>query len=163
MSIPFTKGGKDTSDTPTTFSAVTSTISGNTSLDAFLGKGTKIVGNLTFTGPVEIDGHIEGEVNSQDKLTVGEAATVNAKINGAEILVKGTVNGDITASKKLTLKKPAKVRGNIITSNLSIEEGVIFEGKCTMGSTGAATSATSSDKKRSDYTSGAQTSAGAAA
>lgn len=107
--------------------------SGSDKVEAFLGKGSKVVGNLTFTGPVELDGYIEGEILSQDRLVIGEAAVINARISGAEVLVKGTVNGDISASKRLSLKRPARVVGNISTTNLSIEEGVVFEGKSSMG------------------------------
>ena len=99
---------------------------------AFLGQGSKVVGTLNFSGPVELDGFIEGELNAQDKLVVGESAVVNARINGSEILVKGTVNGDISASKRLILQRPAKVTGNISSLSLSIEEGVVFEGQCSM-------------------------------
>ncbi|WKZ57663.1 MAG: polymer-forming cytoskeletal protein [Bdellovibrionota bacterium] len=109
---------------------ITSTPSGQ--VEAFLGKGCKVVGNLSFTGPVELDGHIEGEITAKDRLTIGEAAIINAKISGAEIVVRGTVNGDIIASKKLSLRRPAKITGNISSTNLSIEEGVVFEGKCSM-------------------------------
>lgn len=101
-------------------------------VEAFLGEGCKVVGTLHFNGPVEIDGTVEGEIRSQDRLTIGESATINAKIQGSEVLVMGTVNGDITASKKLSLRKPAKVIGNITCSVLSIEEGVVLEGKCSM-------------------------------
>jgi cytoskeletal protein CcmA (bactofilin family) len=103
-----------------------------TKFDALLGAGSKVVGALTFNGPVQIDGEIEGELHAKDKLTIGESAVVKAKVIGGEILVKGTVQGDITA-KRLFLKKPAKVSGNITCEMLSIEEGVIFEGKSTMG------------------------------
>ena len=41
---------------------------------AFLGKGTRIVGKLTFEGSVRIEGQIEGEINAQDALTIGEAS-----------------------------------------------------------------------------------------
>jgi cytoskeletal protein CcmA (bactofilin family) len=101
-------------------------------VEAFLGKGSKAVGTLSFTGPAEIDGTIEGEIQSKDRLTIGESAVINAKITGAEIIVKGTVNGDIIAHKKLSLRKPARITGNITANNLSIEEGVVFEGKCSM-------------------------------
>lgn len=109
-------------------------VGGSDKMEAFLGKGSKVVGNLNFSGPVELDGYIEGEISAQDKLTIGESAVVNAKITGAEILVKGNVNGDIFANKRLSLKRPARVVGNITTTNLSIEEGVIFEGKASMSS-----------------------------
>ena len=108
--------------------------SSSKSVEAFLGQGSKVVGNLTFTGPVELDGYIEGQIESKAKLEIGQAAVVNAKINGAEIFIKGTVNGDIDASERLVLLKPAKVVGNIKSNNLSIEEGVVFEGTCSMKS-----------------------------
>lgn len=101
-------------------------------IDAFIGRGCKVVGSLIFTGPVELDGEIDGEIVAKDRLTIGESAIIKAKISGSEILVKGTVTGDIVASKALTLKKPAKIVGNISSAVLSIEEGVVFEGKCSM-------------------------------
>lgn len=100
--------------------------------DAFLGKGTKVVGALNFTGSAEIDCQVEGEINAKELLTIAEAAVINGKINGSEIVVRGTVNGDIIASKKLSLRRPARVIGNITSTNLSVEEGVVFEGKCAM-------------------------------
>ena len=101
-------------------------------VEAILGRGSKVVGTLTFVGPAELDGQIEGEVIAQDRLTIGESAVLQAKVTGAEIIVKGTVNGDIFATKRLALKRPAKVVGNITTATLSIEEGVVFEGKSSM-------------------------------
>lgn len=100
--------------------------------EAYLGRGTKVVGTLSFSGSTEIDCHVEGEINSKETLVISEGAVVNGKIFGGEITVRGTVNGDIVASKRLSLKRPAKIVGNISASNLSIEEGVVFEGKCAM-------------------------------
>lgn len=115
---------------------LTATSSGRA--DAFLGQGSKVTGTLSFTGPVELDGHVEGEINAKETLTIGKSATINARISGSEILVHGTVNGDIIASRRLALRKPARVTGNISAPSLSVEEGVIFEGKCAMSSSAAA-------------------------
>ena len=112
-----------------------STSPSGTKSSAFLGQGSKVVGTLNFSGPVELDGFVAGELNAQDKLVVGESAVVNARINGSEVLVKGTVNGDISASKRLVLQRPAKITGHISSAVLSIEEGVVFEGQCSMIST----------------------------
>lgn len=101
-------------------------------VEAFLGKGSKVNGVLSFSGPVEIEGEVEGELRAPEKLTIGESATIKAKVTGGEIIVKGVVHGDLHASKKLSLRKPAKVYGNIFCTTLSIEEGVVFEGKCDM-------------------------------
>lgn len=104
-------------------------------LDAFLGKGSKVVGTLTFSGPVELDGEIEGEIIAENKLVIGESAVINAKISGTEIIVKGKVSGDITASARLRLLSTAKVTGNVSSKLIAIEEGVHFEGRCSMGNT----------------------------
>ena len=113
---------------------------------AFLGKGTKIVGKLTFEGSVRIEGQIEGEITAQDTLTVGESAVVKAKITGTAVVVHGQVTGDINARNRLELRAPSKVVGNITSSSLVIHEGAVFEGQCSMG--GAADTAR---KKKPDF------------
>lgn len=44
----------------------------------------------------------------------------------------GVVIGNITAEAAVTLKAPARIVGDILSSVLSIEEGVFFDGKCQM-------------------------------
>lgn len=127
---------KDKKVDSSTAKSKTSAITSSGDTKAYLGRGSKVVGNLTFEGPVELGGEIEGEVHASDTLIVGESALIKAKLNGTSIIIKGTVTGDITASSKLSLEKPAKVTGNISCPNLCIEEGVIFEGHCAMSSSG---------------------------
>jgi cytoskeletal protein CcmA (bactofilin family) len=100
---------------------------------AFLGKGTKVTGKLSFEGPVRIEGQVEGEISAQDTLTIGESAVVNAQITGSAIVIHGRVTGDVTAKKRLEIRAPGKLYGNISAPSLVIHEGVIFEGHCTMG------------------------------
>lgn len=102
---------------------------------AFLGKGTRVSGKLTFEGPVRIEGYVEGEVNANDTLTVGEGADVRAQVTGTSIVIHGKVTGDVKASKRLEIRAPGKLLGNITTPVLVIHEGVIFEGQCSMGAT----------------------------
>jgi cytoskeletal protein CcmA (bactofilin family) len=100
---------------------------------AFLGKGSRIVGKLSFEGPARIEGTVEGEIVAQDTLTIGESAVVNAQITGSTVVIHGRVTGDVTARKKLEIRAPGRVVGNITTPSLVIHEGVVFEGQCTMG------------------------------
>jgi len=102
--------------------------------EVVLGKGCKVVGTLQLAGNTIIDGTVEGEIISQDRLTIGESANIKAKISGADIVIKGTVHGDIIASKRIILEKTAKVLGNIQAPSLGLEEGVVFEGKASTGS-----------------------------
>jgi cytoskeletal protein CcmA (bactofilin family) len=135
ITMSFNKKGTEENQSETTPTpTLIQTAGGASKLEAFLGKNTRIVGRLSFTGAVELDGFIEGEVETNERLIVGESANINAKVNGTEISIKGTVSGDITASKRLALHKTARVFGNITCSNISVEEGAIFEGSCTMPS-----------------------------
>lgn len=149
--MAFNRGGRDDKEAapnlvgpslsaPTTPSSP-ARLGGNGNSDALLGKGTKINGTLSFAGPVEIDAEIEGEIIAKDRLTIGEAANIRAKITGVDVIIRGQVTGDVVASKTLSLRRPAKVLGNISAPSLSIEEGVIFDGKCSMNhSTGSQSS-----------------------
>jgi cytoskeletal protein CcmA (bactofilin family) len=105
---------------------------------AFLGKGTRIAGKITFEGPARIEGTVEGEIAAQDTLTIGDGAVVNAQITGSTVIIHGRVTGDVTARKRLEIRAPARVMGNITSPSLVIHEGVVFEGQCTMGDVRAA-------------------------
>jgi cytoskeletal protein CcmA (bactofilin family) len=124
-----------------------STSSANRS-QAMVGSGSKITGSLQLSGQAELDCQVEGEIEAPDTLIIGESAQIKARIHGGDIIVRGTVQGDIIASKRITLKRPAKVAGNISAPNLIIEEGVLFEGKCSM----VASTSTSSGVTSTGYT-----------
>jgi cytoskeletal protein CcmA (bactofilin family) len=96
-------------------------------------KGSRVTGQLTFQGPARIDGSVEGEIQCQGTLTVGEGAEVRAKISGQVVIIRGKVEGNVAAKEKLELAAPARLFGNIDTPRLIITEGVVFDGDCSMG------------------------------
>jgi len=101
---------------------------------AFLGRGAKIVGTISFDGPAQIEGEVEGEITSTDTLTVGKTATLKASIKGATVIVHGQVTGNIEASSRLELVAPSRVDGDVITTTLVVQEGAVLNGRCQMGS-----------------------------
>lgn len=123
--------------------------SGGSNLNAFLGEGTSFKGTLTFEGTVRIDGRLEGEIFTKDTLVIGEGAQVSAAIHAGVVVISGTVHGNITAERKTDIHASGRLYGNISTPSLIIEEGVVFEGACTMGS-GAEQSAESASKAHAD-------------
>jgi cytoskeletal protein CcmA (bactofilin family) len=102
-------------------------------VNAYLGKGSRVTGKLSFEGTVRVDGQVEGEVTAQDTLIVGDSAVVNAQISGSCVIITGKVTGDITARERVEIRAPGKLFGNVTTPSLIIQEGVIFEGHCSMG------------------------------
>ncbi|MCK6554985.1 polymer-forming cytoskeletal protein [Candidatus Binatia bacterium] len=106
---------------------------GDDAAQAYLARGCRIEGRLSFEGSVRIDGIVEGEIDAQGTVTVGDTAAIRARIAAASIIVKGKVIGDLVASKRIELHAPGRLEGNITTPSLVVHEGVVFEGHCSMG------------------------------
>jgi len=100
----------------------------------FLGSQTEFTGKLSFSGVVHLDGTFDGEIISRGTLVVGSESVVRARIHASVLKISGEVHGDVLATEKIELYPPAKVYGNIRTPSLVVEEGVIFEGTCSMSS-----------------------------
>ena len=107
---------------------------------ASIGRGSKVTGKLNFEGTVRIEGTVEGELSAGDTLHIGERAVVNAQVSGTVIVIRGQVTGDVSARKRVEIRAPGKLRGNVTTPSLVIDDGVTFEGYCSMGGEKAAAS-----------------------
>jgi cytoskeletal protein CcmA (bactofilin family) len=101
-------------------------------INAFLGKDTEFEGKLTFNGAVRIDGRFKGEIFSQGTLIVGESAMIESAIHASHIIISGEIRGNIRADNRIEIHAPGRVFGNIQAPVVVIEEGVIFEGNCSM-------------------------------
>jgi len=88
----------------------------------------RIVGDLVSEGDVQVDGLIEGDVNARS-LTVSEGAAVKGQINAQKVLIRGEVHGEVTA-EVVELGRSARVTGDIVHADLTIESGAFLEGHC---------------------------------
>ncbi len=98
-----------------------------------LSSDVEIKGTVKFTNDLVVDGRIEGEIQSDGNLTVGENARLKAEIKTGTVVVYGKVHGNIIANEKVELKATAEVVGDIKAKILSIEPGAIFVGKSNVG------------------------------
>jgi len=94
-----------------------------------LASDVEIKGNLKFSGELTFDGKIDGEIQTDGVLNLGDSAVVNGNINAQNVVVRGKVNGNINAKEKIDIKTKAELFGDIRASKLSVEEGVTFVGK----------------------------------
>ena len=86
----------------------------------------KITGNMSSNGDIQIDGRIDGDVESKS-LTIGEGAEVNGTISCERVRVCGKVSGEIRATS-VVLARSAKVDGDIAHKTLEIEAGASLQG-----------------------------------
>ncbi len=101
-------------------------------INAFLGVNTDFEGKLSFTGAVRVDGRFKGEINTKGTLIVGELAVIESDVYASHIIVNGEIRGNVTAEKRLEIHASGRVSGNIQTPVLVIDEGVVFNGNCSM-------------------------------
>jgi cytoskeletal protein CcmA (bactofilin family) len=86
----------------------------------------RVTGNLKSDGDIQVDGHIEGDIDSAT-LTVGEGAHVKGHISCESVRICGTIDGAVKA-KSVVMAKTARVIGDIIHDSLAIEAGAFIEG-----------------------------------
>ncbi len=101
---------------------------------AFIGRGVKLKGALTYNGSVRIDGEIEGEIDANGVLIVGQSGVLDADIVANMVVCGGKIEGEIRAKETVRLLASAVINGKIFTPNLMIEAGACFNGICQMAS-----------------------------
>jgi cytoskeletal protein CcmA (bactofilin family) len=94
-----------------------------------LGADVEIKGNLKFAGELTLEGKLEGEIQTEGTLNLGDTAVVTGNINAQSVIVRGKVNGNINAREKIEIKAKAELFGDIRASKLVVEEGVTFVGR----------------------------------
>ena len=97
-----------------------------------INNGTLIKGDITASGDFRLDGTLEGNIQLDGKLVVGDTGVVNGNILCQNANIIGTVNGNLSVKELLSLHASARVRGDILINKLSIEPGATFSGKCRM-------------------------------
>lgn len=108
------------------------------SINSVLGESTHLDGRLVFAGTMRIDGKVDGEIMSEKKsgvsntLIIGEKASISGDIHADTVINSGQVYGNIFASSRVAINDPGSLIGDVETAELTVEEGVIFNGKCIM-------------------------------
>lgn len=102
--------------------------SGRGSVPSIISADLRITGDLVSSGDLQVDGSIEGDVQSRT-LTIGEGAHVKGAVTAETVRVCGTVTGQVKANS-VTITKTAKVMGDVLHQVLGIEPGAYLEGTC---------------------------------
>ena len=109
------------------------TINGEEGDITIISQGVRLEGKITSGGSIRVDGIIQGDINSQGNVTVGEQGEVNGQINATSVAVGGKVVGSVSAKEKLIMESKADLKGDIFTKILVVEAGARFVGKSNMG------------------------------
>lgn len=109
-------------------------------IDSLVGAGTKVEGNLAFTGGLRVDGEICGNVTAtgdqSSTLVISEQARIEGEITVSHVVVNGTVIGPLHSSGFLELQSKARVTGDVEYNMIEMHLGAVVQGRLIHHGTG---------------------------
>jgi cytoskeletal protein CcmA (bactofilin family) len=110
-------------------------------IDSLIGAGTRIEGNVIFSGGLRIDGEVKGDVvaasGQPSTVVVSEQARIEGEVRVTHMVVNGTIEGPVHVSDFLELQPKSRITGDIHYSSLEIHLGAVVEGRLVHGAAGA--------------------------
>ncbi len=97
------------------------------SMPSLISADLMIDGNLTCEGAIQIDGKVNGDINS-NSLTIGECAEVDGVVTADDVTVHGNMQGEIR-SHSVQVMSTARITGDIVHQILAVEAGASIEGQ----------------------------------
>lgn len=101
-------------------------------INTLIGQGTNFRGDIQVEGLLRIDGDFWGQIRSSSRVYIGAGGRVKSQIAAREVVVGGALKGDIVASDKVIILSTGLVIGNIYAPRLTLEEGCVVEGYCSI-------------------------------
>jgi cytoskeletal protein CcmA (bactofilin family) len=102
-------------------------------IDTLIGAGTRIIGDVQFSGGFHVDGCVKGNVDAQPDsgatLSVSGGGVVEGSVAVPNVVLNGTVKGDILAHERVELGATARVTGNVYYALIEMEMGAEINGK----------------------------------
>ena len=100
------------------------------SINTILGKGSSITGNLRINGFVRLDGDIDGNLETDGNVIIGDNARIRGDVKAKSVIISGIVVGNIIAQEGIKILSEAAVLGDVISHKVQIDDKATFNGKC---------------------------------
>ena len=102
-------------------------------IDCLIGAGTRVEGNVIFSGGLRIDGQVCGRIVAEDgkpgTLVVSEQARVEGEIRAPHVVINGAVCGPVNSSEYVELQAKANVTGDVYYNTLEMQVGAVVQGR----------------------------------
>lgn len=106
-----------------------SQVSGSTTL---ISRETEIVGDIKFSGTLDVEGTIRGNVIAQSGkdavVRIIDKGLIEGNIRVPSVMINGSVIGDVFSSKHLELASKAQVQGNVHYTQVEMAIGAEVNG-----------------------------------
>jgi cytoskeletal protein CcmA (bactofilin family) len=109
-----------------------STNFGSSNSTTLVSRDTEIVGDIKFSGNVDIEGIVRGSIIAQPGkdavVRIVDKGRVEGEIRAPSVIINGEVVGDVYSSKHLELAAKAKVEGNVHYNQVEMAIGAEVNG-----------------------------------
>lgn len=105
--------------------------------ETVLGARTTLTGDFRGKGNARLDGILEGTLEIDGNVLIGESAQISADIHARNISIAGAVRGNVHGNK-VQILRTGRVWGDINAAAITTEEGAFIDGKIAMVSHEAA-------------------------
>jgi len=110
--------------------------------------GMTILGDVMCDGTVRVEGKIEGSIKATKSVVVGKDGHITGDIETQDVVVAGTVVGTVVGASRVELQETCKIQGDIRSRRVKLDEGGQIEGRLHM--TAKATGETSAIAPRKE-------------
>ena len=100
------------------------------SINTIIGKGSAISGNLKVNGFIRIDGDIDGNLETDGNVIVGENARIRGDLTAKSVIIGGIIKGNIKASESVKILSDAAVIGDVLSRKVQVDGSAIIHGHC---------------------------------
>ena len=94
--------------------------------------GSKIIGKVITDSDFRVDGIIEGDIECNGKIVIGEKGAVQGDICCQNADVLGCIEGTLKVDNTLSLRATGSINGDVQTKVLVVEPKARFNGSCSM-------------------------------
>lgn len=101
-------------------------------VNTVIGKDTCFKGSIKAKGLIRIDGEMEGEIETQGDVVIGEGGKVNLELKARHVAIAGRFEGSLEAEGKLEIKNSGIIIGSVKTNGLLVDDGAVFSGSMEM-------------------------------
>ena len=102
-------------------------------VSTYLGPGVSVTGTIDFKDTIRLDGKVEGKImGDHGTVIIGEKAVIRAEISADVVIIRGEVHGKISALDRIEAYPPGCISGDIKAAVITVEPGVVFNGKFEM-------------------------------
>ena len=100
---------------------------------AVIGPSLDLTGELSGAEDLLVEGRVQGKIRlPQNAVTVGSKGRVSADVQARLIEIEGEVDGQLSADELIVLRKSARVKGDLTSPRVVIEDGAKFKGTIDM-------------------------------